>query len=140
MMKEMRKIISLVLILILAMNCVSCGSNQSVLEEGPKDQVIVEPEQESVAQVEGESREKNKKILVIYFSRTGEQYNVGVIEKGNTAIVAEIIAEMTDADLFEVLPVEDYYPKEKITVLHFRRAVMFEGNAFFYHPKIRRKY
>lgn len=48
--------------------------------------------------------------LVIYFSRTGEQYTVGVIEKGNTAIVAEMIAEIEDADLFEVLPVDDHYP------------------------------
>ena len=49
-------------------------------------------------------------ILVIYFSRTGEQYTVGVIDKGNTAIVAEMIADETGADLFEVLPEEDYYP------------------------------
>lgn len=49
-------------------------------------------------------------ILVIYFSRTGEQDTVGVIDKGNTAIVAEMIAEETGADLFEVLAEEDYYP------------------------------
>ena len=49
-------------------------------------------------------------ILVIYFSRTGEQYNVGVIDKGNTAIVADMIAQETGAELFEVLPEEDYYP------------------------------
>ena len=48
--------------------------------------------------------------LVIYFSRTGEQYNVGVIEKGNTAIVAEMIAETTGADLYEVIPADDHYP------------------------------
>ena len=48
--------------------------------------------------------------LVIYFSRTGEQYTVGVIEKGNTAIVAEMVAEQTGADLFEVLPEDDHYP------------------------------
>ena len=48
--------------------------------------------------------------LVVYFSRTGEQYGVGVIEKGNTAIVAEMIAEQTGADTFEILPKEDYYP------------------------------
>ena len=47
---------------------------------------------------------------MIYFSRTGEQYTVGVIEKGNTAIVAEMIAEQTGADLFEVLPADDHYP------------------------------
>ena len=49
-------------------------------------------------------------ILVLYFSRTGEQYTVGVIDKGNSAIVAEMIAEQTGADLFEVLPVDDHYP------------------------------
>ena len=48
--------------------------------------------------------------LVVYFSRTGEQYTVGVIDHGNTAIVAEMIAEKTGADLFEVLPVDDHYP------------------------------
>ena len=37
--------------------------------------------------------EASSGILVIYFSRTGEQYTVGVIDKGNTAIVAEMIAE-----------------------------------------------
>lgn len=48
--------------------------------------------------------------LVLYFSRTGEQYVVGVIDKGNTAIIAEMIAEQTGADLFEVLPADDHYP------------------------------
>lgn len=48
--------------------------------------------------------------LVVYFSRTGEQYGVGVIEKGNTAIVADMIVEQTGADVFEILPQEDYYP------------------------------
>lgn len=49
-------------------------------------------------------------VLVVYFSRTGEQYTVGVIDKGNTAIVAEMIIERTGADSFEILPEEDYYP------------------------------
>ena len=52
----------------------------------------------------------SSEILVVYFSRTGEQYNVGVIDKGNTAIVADMIAEQTGADVFEILPQEDYYP------------------------------
>ncbi len=41
-------------------------------------------------------------ILVAYFSQAGEQYDVGVVEKGNTQIVAEMIAEETDADLFHI--------------------------------------
>ena len=47
-------------------------------------------------------------VLVAYFSRADENYSVGVIEKGNTAIVAELIAEQTGADLFEIVPVNAY--------------------------------
>lgn len=65
-----------------------------------------------------ESKETNQsatpsaggKALVVYFSRTGEQDKVGVIEKGNTKIVAEIIAEKTGADTFEIVPKTDNYP------------------------------
>jgi len=46
--------------------------------------------------------------LVIYFSRTGENYKVGVIEEGNTAILAKMIAEKTGADTFEVVPAKEY--------------------------------
>ena len=55
-------------------------------------------------------KESSSDALVLYFSRTGEQYVVGVIDKGNTAIVAEMIAEQTGADLFEILPEDDHYP------------------------------
>ena len=51
-----------------------------------------------------------KKVLVVYFSRTGEQYSVGNITEGNTAIIAKMIAEQTKADLFEVKLKKDTYP------------------------------
>ena len=54
----------------------------------------------------------NQKVLVAYFSRTGEQYSVGNITEGNTAIVAKMIAEKTNGDLFEIKVVNDNYPKE----------------------------
>ena len=57
-----------------------------------------------------EAEETSGRALVVYFSRTGEQYTVGVIDKGNTAIVAEMIAEAAGADLFELLPADDRYP------------------------------
>jgi len=50
----------------------------------------------------------DKKILVMYFSRTGEEYNVGNITKGNTAIVADYIAQKTGADMFEIKPATPY--------------------------------
>ena len=53
----------------------------------------------------------NKKVLVAYFSRTGEQYSVGNITEGNTAIIAKMIANKTGGDLFEIKVVNDNYPK-----------------------------
>ena len=47
-------------------------------------------------------------ILVAYFSRTGEEYSVGNITKGNTNIIAEIIAQKTGGSLFEIKPVKNY--------------------------------
>ena len=61
------------------------------------------------------------KTLIVYFSRTGEQYSVGNITKGNTAIVAEIIAEKTDGDLFEIKVVNDNYPNEYTSLIQFAK-------------------
>ncbi|WP_274954594.1 flavodoxin [Anaerostipes butyraticus] len=56
------------------------------------------------------------KTMIVYYSRTGENYWNGSIknlEKGNTETVAEMVADMTGGDLFEVETVktypEDYY-------------------------------
>ena len=48
------------------------------------------------------------KALVVYYSRTGENYAVGNIAEGNTAIVAKMIAAKTGADLFEIKTVKAY--------------------------------
>ncbi|MBO6281309.1 MAG: NAD(P)H-dependent oxidoreductase [Alphaproteobacteria bacterium] len=60
-------------------------------------------------QAEAKNMENTKK-LVVYFSKTGEQYSVGNITEGNTAIIAKMIAEQTKADLFEVKLKNDTYP------------------------------
>lgn len=54
---------------------------------------------------------KDKKVLVVFFSRTGENYNVGNIAKGNTHIIADMIADKTGADMFRIVPVTPY-PEE----------------------------
>ena len=46
----------------------------------------------------------NEKKLVVFFSHTGENYNVGYIEKGNTHIIADMIADAVNADRFEIVP------------------------------------
>lgn len=48
------------------------------------------------------------KKLIVFFSHTGENYNVGNIEKGNTHIIADMIADATGADIFEIVPEKDY--------------------------------
>lgn len=53
----------------------------------------------------------NRKVLIAYFSRTGEQYSVGSITEGNTAIIAKMIAKKTGGDLFEIKVKNDNYPK-----------------------------
>lgn len=52
--------------------------------------------------------EQKNKSLVAFFSRAGENYSVGYIEKGNTQIVAETIASETGADLFHIEPLKPY--------------------------------
>lgn len=54
---------------------------------------------------------KNGKVLVAFFSHTGENFFPGgmrYIDKGNTHIAAEMIAEICDGDLFEIVTVEPY--------------------------------
>ena len=64
--------------------------------------------------------------LVTYFSHAGENYNVGVIEEGNTAKLAKVIAEQTGADLFEIVPVVDY-PQSYDECLEVATAEQREG-------------
>lgn len=64
----------------------------------------------SPSEVEEALRVKpDEKSIVVFFSRAGDQFKVGRISKGNTKIVAEMIAEKTGADLFEVTPLVDKY-------------------------------
>ena len=41
--------------------------------------------------------------IVIFFSHAGDNYSVGVIDTGNTKIVADYISEITGADQFEIV-------------------------------------
>ena len=46
---------------------------------------------------------KMSKSIVIFFSHAGDNYSVGVIDTGNTKIVADYISEITGADQFEIV-------------------------------------
>ena len=54
---------------------------------------------------------KDKKSLIIYFSRADENYFGGemrYIDKGNTEVIAEYIKDFTGADIFKVEPLNPY--------------------------------
>ena len=54
------------------------------------------------------TNDEGSHILVAYFSRAGENWQVGVVEKGNTEIMAELLAEALGADLFKIETVMEY--------------------------------
>ena len=73
--------------------------------------------------------EASPRILIAYVSCAGENYNVGIpmpgsasasyagyVEKGNTQIVAETIAELTGGDLYHITTVEPY-PEDYASML-----------------------
>ena len=66
------------------------------------------------------------KSLILYFSRADENYAVGFIDKGNTEIVAEYVAELTGAELFKVEPLVPY-AKDYTTCI--KEAKQRIGNA-----------
>ena len=62
--------------------------------------------QEAVTEEDTEAGKSE--ILVAYFSRAGENWEVGYVDKGNTEIVAEMIADELGADLLKIETVMEY--------------------------------
>lgn len=58
--------------------------------------------------IPGTAESSSSRILIVCFSRAGENYNVGKIEKGNTEKLAEIIMDQTGGDLFRIETVIPY--------------------------------
>lgn len=94
----------------------SASPTEPLKTDAPKETEIIQGESAEPSAAETSAAEtelieepvSGTSVLVVYFSRTGEQYSVGVIDEGNTAIVAKMIAEKTGADLYEILPETDY--------------------------------
>lgn len=99
-MKKLIKIVSIILIFSLLSGC---GKET---QSGAKEENNAQKGNTSSAAKS--SLQSSSKILIAYFSRAGENYNVGVVDKGNTQIVAEMIAKKTDGTLFRIETAEDY--------------------------------
>ena len=96
---KMKKGIICMLAGVFALLCTtSCAKNRATNESGNKV---------TTNQTESKSM-TGKKVLVAFFSRTGENYAVGNITKGNTHTIAEMIAEETGGELFEIVPGKEY--------------------------------
>ncbi len=95
-----KKIILSLLIIIGLFIITGCGKSKQNPELEKKANEILNQKEETNSE---------SKTLIVYFSRTGENYNVGNIEVGNTAIMASYIKEYLKADSFEIVP-ENKYP------------------------------
>ena len=69
---------------------------------------------------------RDKKSLIIYFSRADESYDVGYIDKGNTEIVAEYVRDLTGADMFKVEPLVPYSKDYQTCIKEAKERI---GNA-----------
>ena len=88
-----------------------------------------DPEESNVpenAEQNGEEAAKGK-MLVIYFSRAGENWQVGNVERGNTAIMVDYIQEFADVDVFEIVP-EVAYPSNYMECVNYVNDIEIPQN------------
>ena len=93
----MKKIFTALLSLLVVFLFTACGDTASNTDTQNKNSAAT-----------SDTAKPLKKTLIVFYSRTGDNYEVGNIAKGNTHIAADIIAENVDADMFEIKPVEPY--------------------------------
>ena len=81
----------------------------SACDEDEKIQKEQTPDAEEPNEDEGnDTNETASKILIVYFSRTGNNYPNQWLEVGHTARVAGYIAELTAGERFEIIPTVAY--------------------------------
>ena len=122
----MKRLFALILAAVMMLALVACGTSapaESASEGDSETTNSTNVQTEPIAPVDdtepdssqtddtaqAEQTEGGSNMLVAYFSLAGEQYGVGVVEEGNTSIIAHMIAEQAGADLFEIEP-ETPYP------------------------------
>ena len=82
-----------------------CGESRNsggTAELEPTPTPSSEPTPAPEPEPEPEPEPAHATSLVLIFSRAGENYSVGKVEVGNTMVLAQMIAEKTGADLFEL--------------------------------------
>lgn len=105
----MKKMFTMIVLALCALTLTACGSSAPAKNSGSAPKA--EAPKTETPKAAASSAPAGKRALVVYFSRADENYVVGNVEKGNTRILAEMIAEATGADTFEIKPAKPY-PKE----------------------------
>lgn len=111
----MKKLLTITLALCSALVAMACSSND------PEESYMMEGTEQN-----GEGTAKGK-MLVIYFSRAGENWEVGNVERGNTAIMVDYIKELADVDVFEIVP-EVAYPSDYMECVNYVNDVEIPQN------------
>ena len=65
----------------------------------------------------------NHKILVAFFSLKGDTYNIGMVEEGNTQILAKYISNYTKADLYHIVG-DNKYPEDHMEIVNQAKIEM----------------
>ena len=94
----MKKLLTITLTFCTFIVAMACGSNEP----------DVDGTTGATEQTGGDEGTAKGKMLVIYFSRADENWQVGYVERGNTAIMVDYIKELADVDVFEIVPVVAY--------------------------------
>ena len=77
-------------------------STSSALESSAANSSAADARAQAAASQEASAAAEGASSLVLVFSRAGENYGVGTVEVGNTMVLAQMIAEKTGSDLFEL--------------------------------------
>ena len=73
------------------------------------------------------SATSRKRSLVVYFSRAGENWQMGNVERGNTAIMVDYIKELANVDVFEIVP-EKPYPEDYMECVRYVNDIEIPQN------------
>lgn len=105
----MKKLFVFLIMILMIINIVACSNLKSSRNDTIKKSSKGIDIQKSNSGTS--TSNSTKKILIAYFSRAGENYNVGNIQKGNTQIVAELIGSQTGGTLFKI-QTKNPYPED----------------------------
>lgn len=110
----MKKVITIWMTLCLTVVALACGSN--------------DPDVDNTTEQSGnEGSATGKRSLVVFFSRAGENWQVGIVERGNTAIMVDYIQEFADVHVFEIVP-EVAYPSNYMECVNYVNDVEIPQN------------